>query len=175
MCVCLYLSFKQQFHVLIWKHFKCDIISELKLTWCCVWKSLQLLDTLCTATKLGDFLEEHAVSIFSVMKVGGIMDLWITVHFYLVTPYYISQNSILQDTHSVSYNTQHVQCTSKGTHKQTFETTKNISWNHSLPLIQPSLWKMLKEAELQRDLLHSEHPQHFQLSLYLCPAIKMQI
>ena len=63
--------------------------------------------------------------------------------------------------------------------QQTYETTKNITWNYSSPLIQPSIWKMLLEAEhlcsQQWDLLHSEHPQHFQLSLYQCSAIKMQI
>jgi len=80
----------------------------------------------------------------------------------------------------MSYNTQHVQCTCKGTHTTNiWNNTKIITWNYSSPLILPSLWKMLKEAEhqcsLQWDLLHSEQPQHFQISLYLCSAITMQI
>jgi len=84
---------------------------------------------------------------------------WMTAHLQL---------NILLHIMSMQRNTSNI-----------WNNTKNSTWNHSSPLIQPSLWKMLKEAEyqcwLQLNLLHSEHPQHFQLSLYLCSAIKMQI
>ena len=79
MCVCVcvsILSFKQQFHILIRKHFKCDIISELKPHMLLNVKKSSVTRHLMHCYKLGGvLLEKHAVSKFSVIKVGGIMDL----------------------------------------------------------------------------------------------------
>jgi len=103
--------------------------------------------------KLGGFLlEEHAASKFSVIKEGGIMDLWITVHSIRLH-WIISHGTVFFKTwiwchliHNMynAHANEHIQ--------QTFETTQKLS-----PEITAHLWFSLHYGKSWRKLNISVH------------------